>query len=576
MKISKKRTVIAALAIIVIGCHFTQPTLPSDAGSSCESGPQALTPAMVNSWFESGAVSLNGAVNPANSVTFPNNPNCSFYQWSEQMFLWLTSPAPARYGGNGLVMNTPAFYDVSLPDAMGERHFLEHTPGLIRAFNLRTAQKGALDLPVILEKKSLRLLEILPPVMSESGKQLVMDKDGNEVEVNKIALSQNRQLILSDINGKEIQGPRAIIQSAKDSLPSAVTIKLRKIENFDRTSLVQKFETDHTVLLLDLSGSFHEVEQGQADGSVLMAQNGSLVYYSLTVNNVFALYRTMQGTTVPTGTQFPTTQPELNNISAFAITNGKSPIIDSMALAIEIKCSWVEAAGLPDSNKFIHMKAVVPTYDKTNPNDWVPNGTQVIELAMVGMHIVGSTADHPEMLWSTFEQLSNDPAAAYSYLTTGGATTSVPENTTGVWNFCSSGSAGPFNIAHMRMGGAGGMHIVNVSGQTISPTDIERTMPWGLSGLNANGNAEVISTNNVVRSLLDPADVRINYIQTGTTWTIGGASPTPGSGTGNQVGTNMLSNTTMETFVQPANCFGCHNTNTTVVSHVFNETAPLF
>ena len=45
-----------------------------------------------------------------------------------------------------------------------------------------------------------------------------------------------------------------------------------------------------------------------------------------------------------------------------------APVIDSEALAIEIKTSWVEAAGLGvDASKFIQMPAIVPTYDKSNP-----------------------------------------------------------------------------------------------------------------------------------------------------------------------------------------------------------------
>jgi hypothetical protein len=50
---------------------------------------------------------------PANSVTFPNTPNCSFYQWSMQMFLWLTSPAPVTYGGGGRIFDTSTFFDVA-------------------------------------------------------------------------------------------------------------------------------------------------------------------------------------------------------------------------------------------------------------------------------------------------------------------------------------------------------------------------------------------------------------------------------------------------------------------------------
>jgi hypothetical protein len=73
-----------------------------------------------NTWFKpippatTGVVTLNGVVNPANSVSFPNIPNCSFYQWAMQDFLWLTSPAPPEYGGGGgLIIDSPTFYDVT-------------------------------------------------------------------------------------------------------------------------------------------------------------------------------------------------------------------------------------------------------------------------------------------------------------------------------------------------------------------------------------------------------------------------------------------------------------------------------
>ncbi|HEV7508485.1 MAG TPA: hypothetical protein VGS07_26630 [Thermoanaerobaculia bacterium] len=571
---------VAATLVVGVGYALTQQTLPSDAGSTCAT---SLTATEFNTWFDSGAVSLNGAVKPANSVLFPDVPNCSFYKWSEQMFLWLTSPAPPRYGSGGLIMNTSAFYDVSLPDGSGQRHFVPHTSGLIRAFNLRTAQLGMLELPVALEQKTLRLLEIMPPVMSQEGRQLVADKDGNEVEVGGVRLADGKTPVLLDVSGKEIAGPRALMQSKNSDEVPAFEKKLAKLKDFDLTELVQKIViNEKATLLLDLFGHFTATEQGQADGGVLMAQNGSLVYYSLMVNNVFALYRTMQGATVPGGTKFPLTQPELDAITAFAATHGQPPVIDSEALAIEIKASWVEAASLTDASKFIQMKAIVPNYNTSNPDDWVPSGTRTVTLAMVGMHIVGSTGStnpsnpnhgHPEMLWATFEHLSNGPAAAYNYTKTPSGTGTVPQNTAGDWVFCANGAGIPFNGMHMQMGfGATSGHILSVPPFHIGPINVLRTMPWGLPGSSSTPNAEVISINNTVRSLLDPADVRKNYFHEGTTWTIFGASPN-GS---NQVGTNKLENTTMETFNQGANCFSCHGTNTTVVSHVFDDTAPLF
>jgi hypothetical protein len=562
----------AALLIVSIGYALTQQTLPSDAGTSCAT---SLTTAEFNSWFDAGFVSLNGAVKPADSVLFPDIPNCSFYKWSEQMFLWLTSPAPPRYGGGGgLIMNTSAFYDVTPPDATGHRQFVPHSSGFLRAFTLRASQKGMLDLPVTMEKATFRLLEILPTVTSREGRQMVADQNGNQLEVRSARLVNGKPLLL-DLNGQQIQGPRAILQPEFER-------KIQRLGAFDRTELIQRITLDDaSVLSLDLFGTFPETEQGQADGRVLMAQNGSLVYYALTVNNVFALYRTMQGATVPANTRFPVTQTDLDAITNFAAANGQPPVIDSEALAIEIKTAWIESSSLTDPSTFIQMKAIVPVYDTSNPNDWVQTGTKTTMLAMVGMHIVGSTGStnpansvnhgHPEMLWATFEHLSNGPSATYTYTKTPSGTGTVTQNTTGDWLFCSNGSAGPFNQPHIELGAPG--HIVSVSPFTISPSDTRRERPWGLVGTTPVGNAEVISINNKVRSLLDPADVRKNYFHEGTTWTIFGANTSPSS---NQVGTNKLSNTTMETYTQGGNCFNCHGSNTTAVSHIFDVTDPLF
>ncbi len=570
---ARKLVLVAAAAALVasIGYALTQQMLPPDAGGPCVS---SLTPPEFNSWFDAGFVALNGSVRPANSVLFPDVPNCSFYKWSEQMFLWLTSPAPPRYGsGGGLIMNSPAFYDVTPPDAMGRRQFVPHVPGALRTFTVRASQKGALDLPVALEKRSLRILEVLPTVLSRNGRQMVADEKGNEVEVASARRSATGKLVLFDVSGREIQGPRAI-------LPPDLTKKIERMGAFDKSELIQRITLDDkSVVSLDLFGSFAETEQGQADGRVLMARNGSLVYYAIAVNNVFALYRTMQGSSVPPGTRFPVTQSDLDAITNFAALNGQPPVIDSEALAMEIKTSWIEASSLADPSQFIQMTATVPTYDKSNPADWVQNGTKTTMLAMVGMHVVGSTGSlnpgnpnqgHPEMLWATFEHLSNGPPAAYNYTRTSGGTGAVPQNTVGDWLFTSNGSPGPFNQPHIALGAPS--HIVAVSPFPISPSDSLRVMPWGLNGANSVGNAEVISINNTVRGLLIPGDVRRNYIHIGTTWTIFGSSPS----STNQVGTNKLSNMTMETYTQGTNCFSCHGTNTTAVSHVFAETDPLF
>src|SRR4029079_15821178 len=125
------------------------------------------------------------------------------------MYLWLTSPAPATYGGGGgRIFDSPAFYDVSPPDAMGNRTFLPHVPGRIRAFNLRAAQPGPHGLPVICDKAG-RMFEVAPPRKAPSGRQLILNSAGKQVEIGSARLVNGKPVFL-DPAGKAIAQPRPL------------------------------------------------------------------------------------------------------------------------------------------------------------------------------------------------------------------------------------------------------------------------------------------------------------------------------------------------------------------------------
>src|SRR4051794_6772942 len=124
-------------------------SIPTNADpTSCQ-----VTPPNVAAMFESGTVTLNGVAKPADS-TVSLLPDCGFFTWSHQMFLWLTSPAPSRYGGGSRIMFSPAFFTVSPPMGTGPVHlrrrdFIRNDPHRpIRMF-LRTTELGPHHLPVV-------------------------------------------------------------------------------------------------------------------------------------------------------------------------------------------------------------------------------------------------------------------------------------------------------------------------------------------------------------------------------------------------------------------------------------------
>ena len=563
--------IAVAVVIFSTGCT-TPPPVPTDPIDAC-----ALPPATFAGWFQSGAVSLNGVVNPANSLV-NLSPNCGFYEWSEQMFMWLTSPAPSAYGGGAHIFDSPSFFDVSPEDAVtGKRTFLSHTPGIIRAMPLRAAQFGPHRLPVATDRFGT-VFEFRPP--DPNLKPMLRDPSGQLVEVAHARLEQGR-LVLFDQAGKPIAA-----QHAPASLSAA--------DQKEGTRHAQKFIVDRLSIFVDPFFSVIDVEQGQANGSQVLeaqtASNGSLIYYATMVNDVYAYFLTgVKDGVITTSTpgQFPTTSSDLNAIVSFATAHGKGtpPFPDPNALAIEVKSSWVLAAGLPNLSSYITMTATIPTYDQSNPSAWTQNGQQTVQLAMVGMHVVGSTANHPEMVWATFEHVANTPAAAYSYNSTTGTKT-VAQPTSGAWVFATAGGSTTYNLPHMFFSGPPNS-IQPISPFALSPSDTLRANPWGIDGSNTPGNnasnTEVISMNNHVRTLMASGDVRGNYIMTGATWTI----PTfPPSISNLGVGTNRLANSTMETYHQGvSNCFTCHvgspnGYNPNGLSHVFGGASdgmqPLF
>ncbi|HSP16786.1 MAG TPA: hypothetical protein VLV78_18715 [Thermoanaerobaculia bacterium] len=590
------------LAILAFGAAsgFAQ-TLPADAQQTCT--------ANIAPWFASGSVTLNGSVNPADSLVLNTSNNCNFYLWSEQMFLWMTSPAPSIYGGIGRVFQSPVFFGVV---ASGDSYYFvpqfaippffppagvsadavkapsSKLPPLTGAkvmkqlaAALRPAKRGPNGLPTVIDRKG-RTYEVVDTQRSAKGKPIVLSRSGAPTEVSKVTVDENRRVTFYDAAGTVIPQPRPVIGP-----------KLKGAQ------VVQRFFTSpRTAVFVDSSGSALDVspEQAGSIGAVLLAQSNAVVYYTIAVNDVYAWFLTgMANGAINTNNQFPTTQADLDQIVNYAAKYGVT-FPDPNALAIEAKMSWVDASTLPNPSNYITMPAVVPVYNTSSSQSWPQSGTKPVTLALLGMHVVGSSNGHPELLWATFEHFGNTPNAAYQYVNTAGNTATVPQNTSGTWLFSSSGSSGPFNVAHANYLSA--PSISAQPNQTISRSDTLRQNPFGVAPAGvpnqndatpAIANTEVLALNNSVLGQLVNGDVRRNYFFLGTTWTFGGAPPTtPFPVGGNEIGTSYLANSTMETYQQwmgtsnPGNnCLDCHQSSSssitnTDVSHIFGSLIPLF
>ncbi|WPU97005.1 hypothetical protein SNE25_15900 [Mucilaginibacter sabulilitoris] len=546
--------------------------LPTDAYPSC-----TLRPDTFNSWFAGKNATENGLVTPANSVGFPHQDNCDFYQWAERMFSWVTSPASGVYGQTGTIMESPVFYSVSPVDSANQRILIPHVQNTLLRMSNHLEKNGPNKLPVIKDKKTGRLFEIETPAIKANIKALVKNDAGAEVEVDHVQTDAKGAIVFMDKAGKPIQHPKAIIQHKNNS-----------------QNIVHRFAVGQKFVFLDSFGNFIESEEGQATNDALMTKNGALVYYLSFVNDVYAYYLTGAKNGQISGSQFPTTAAARDSICAIARANHIT-LPDSNALAMELKTSWVEASTLADPENYVTVNASIPTYDTTSSKQWLPKGEKIAKMALVGIHIVGSVAGHPEMVWATFEHQNNTPNASFQYVDINKKIVTVPQQEGTNWLFNANAADTPYNVSHMK---AYGDTIKAKIGHNISPSNTLQALPWGSAmdsvtnqqdKSSAASNSEIISINNTIHQLLVGNDIRKNYILIGATWTDGGAAPTGisyGSDTtsGVSIGTSVLANSTMETYFQsPKNsCFTCHSNGPAnpvlfpdTLSHIYSKLQPL-
>ena len=373
-----------------------------------------------------------------------------------------------------------------------------------------------------------------------------------------------------------------------------------------------------------------------------------VVYYAVNVNDVYAglvsQYQLNSGANVPyfyNGIgSFPLST---QNVGQIAKANNTS-YADANALALEIKSSWIDTAYIPAGqlSNYLTINAQVPAFSPnqtTGPTAWTWDGSTMAtrQLALVGLHVVGSVAGHPEMIWATFEQTNNSPDANYYFVGTDGKVYQCPTLTnclsvpsaahSGVYTFNNPADQSAQNPPNTQTGltSTSGSKVTLTAcppapqnmanpcpasqttgpfdtGTFIQPTVAVRTYPWGnlqsTSPPNASdpvvqNNTQLLSLNQSIAadagaaSGCSPIAVAAScYFQVGAVWT-GGIIPISQMA---GIGSQWLANTTMETFIvtiantgqsapQPpsnsnTNCFFCHAPfgGATQVSHIFPAT----
>ncbi len=207
----------------------------------------------------------------------------------------------------------------------------------------------------------------------------------------------------------------------------------------------------------------------------------------------------------------------------------------------------------------------------------VPGKFVTATVALVGLHVVGVTENHPEFLWGTFEHNLNSPQVPDNTFSTSG---SSPNNYT---LYKANTSYGQSNIAFKPP-----LLPFNTTTQRFAPTTnaVVENQTGGENQPNGPGNVLAVSGQGQSFFAHEKGDKKVqpmqwifaNYYLVGTVWMMPN-SYNLNSDQSSAVGSVNLANTTAETFQQypnnsnmqnVQNCFMCHNAS----SYSFQNNPP--
>jgi hypothetical protein len=563
---------LSAMAIAAgISLWGTQPhaqiALPDDAEPRCKDLAE------IQGWFD-----RDGNVKPPDNEHFGQSRNgaldgkCIFFETAMRMFLWLTSVDHRQDGEPIYVYDSPLFYRVGPLDKDKMRP-------LIRNDGTRRAD---------LDDISTRSFTASTSQLSADNFAVVFDDMGGIHRF--VSRPRSRKVTRADCDAPPPNLPaRAIACPGENDIASAtpaiaspvppsaappcqVAAGDRRPSNFICVNGLR--------VRLDRKGQNAIVTTpGQVCDKVLISQKNKIVYYDIEVNDVVAYFRSgLKGfhfKNFPTGAPIPTpAKKDIVEIDNYAKSHQAS-LPDKKALAIEIKTSWIEIDD-QDKDRFVTTWATIPAFRQDSATHWRADRLKQARLGLVGMHIVFSVKEHPEMIWATFEHVDNAPDQKYAYCQRsdrGGDCKTIvahgrDQGTKWIFSTNTPQSDNNLQRAYLYKG-----DICGYNTNTIGSNDVLRTYPWGSQ--QAQINTDIININENVLESLPDEDIRRNYLLRGAIWTGGGIPPGV-----SREGSAKLVNMTMETFFQGSDCFACHNDPmsppTVGMSHVFDLLRRLF
>jgi len=281
-------------------------------------------------------------------------------------------------------------------------------------------------------------------------------------------------------------------------------------------------------------------DPAQAGGGLLVDQNGQIVWYSTHMNDAYFKFVQQNG-----GAGYAKASTTLNFPVGAAV----------------FKASWQVVPDGTTPTGFYSEQTTVPLL-MNKPGGGImvdPSGkTRPVAVALVGLHVVGVTDNHPEFLWATFEQIQNAPDLPPGL---------NPTDPVSKQSFTFYAANTPVNACNVKAT----LSISDPTKQTVTPvTNVFRQFATGdaapprtfdINAINTAAQGEMAKIK--VKPPQPKENVWANYKLIGTLWLQPNSlKPNDDNMVGEGVGSVHLANATLETYFQSPqfSCFLCHNT----------------